>query len=54
MKYLGIAESGADAGQIISEGNVLLNGEKEYRKRAKIRYGDILEVMGVKIVIYKT
>jgi ribosome-associated protein len=36
---------------MVDEGMVVRNGETEYRRRAKIRKGDILEVEGKKIII---
>lgn len=51
LKLLRIAESGGHAKILIEEGEVYLNGERESRKRAKLRSGDIVEVLGEKIMI---
>jgi len=51
LKYLRIAESGGHAKMRVDEGLVIRNGETEYRRRAKLRAGDILEVEGRKIKI---
>lgn len=51
LKVLGIAETGGHAKQIVEEGGVKLNGELEYRKRAKLRPGDRVEVNGEMIVM---
>lgn len=51
LKLLRIAESGGHAKILVEEGEVLRNGEPEYRKRAKLRAGDKIEVLGEKIVI---
>lgn len=51
IKLLRIAESGGHAKILIEEGEVYLNGERESRKRAKLRSGDIVEVLGEKIMI---
>jgi ribosome-associated protein len=51
LKVLGIAETGGHAKQIVEEGGVKLNGETEYRKRAKLRTGDKVEVGGEIIVM---
>lgn len=51
LKLLRIAESGGHAKILIEEGEVYLNGERESRKRAKLRTGDIVEVLGEKIMI---
>lgn len=44
LKVLGIAETGGHAKIIVDDGLVKLNGEIEYRKRAKLRKGDKVEV----------
>ena len=51
LKVLGIAETGGHAKQIVEEGSVKLNGETEYRKRAKLRPGDKVEVNGEILVM---
>jgi ribosome-associated protein len=51
LKFLHLAESGGHAKMMVDEGLVIRNGETEYRRRAKLRKGDILEVEGAKIVI---
>ncbi|GAB1266542.1 RNA-binding S4 domain-containing protein [Aurantivibrio infirmus] len=40
LKFVGLASSGAEAKQVISEGLVKVNGEVEIRKRRKIVGGD--------------
>jgi ribosome-associated protein len=51
LKLLRIAESGGQAKIMVEEGEVFLNGVQEFRKRAKLRPGDIVEVLGEKISI---
>ena len=51
LKYLKIAESGGHAKMMVDEGQVTRNGETEFRRRAKLRAGDILEVVGKTIKI---
>ena len=51
LKVLGIAETGGHAKIIVEDGLVKLNGEIEYRKRAKLRVGDKIEVAGDTIVM---
>ena len=51
LKYLRLSETGGHAKIMVDEGMVVRNGEREYRRRAKIRKGDILEVEGEKIII---
>jgi ribosome-associated protein len=51
LKLLRIAESGGHAKIIVEEGDVFLNGNQEFRKRAKLRTGDKIEVHGEEILI---
>lgn len=51
LKVLRISESGGQAKLMVEDGLVVRNGEKEYRKRAKLRAGDRIEVMDLLIEI---
>lgn len=51
LKHLGIAETGGHAKMMVTDGEVFLNGTQEFRKRAKLREGDLVEVSGEKILI---
>lgn len=51
LKLLRIAQTGGHAQIIVEEGEVIRNGEPEFRKRAKLVKGDVIEVMGEKIQI---
>ena len=51
LKLLQIAQTGGHAKIIVENGEVIRNGEPEFRKRAKLRSGDKIEVMGEEIVI---
>lgn len=51
LKVLGIAETGGHAKIIVEDGLVKLNGEIEFRKRAKLRVDDKVEVDGEIIVM---
>ena len=51
LKLLHIAESGGHAKIMVEEGEVKLNGETEYRKRAKLRPGDLVETSGTTISV---
>lgn len=51
LKLLRIAETGGHAKIMVEEGEVLRNGETEFRKRAKLIAGDVIEVMGETIKI---
>jgi ribosome-associated protein len=45
LKFEGIVSSGGEAKAVINDGQVLVNGEIETRKRKKIVAGDIIEFM---------
>ncbi|WP_372931923.1 RNA-binding S4 domain-containing protein [Mariniphaga sediminis] len=51
LKLLRIAETGGHAKILVDEGRVLVNGNTESRKRAKLRPGDEIETEGEKIII---
>ena len=51
LKLLRIAETGGHAKIIVEDGEVSLNGIQEFRKRAKLRAGDKIVVMGEEIII---
>ena len=49
LKFEGMAESGGEAKAVIAEGQVLVNGTVETRKRKQIVSGDIVEFRGEKV-----
>ena len=51
LKLLGIAETGGHAKKMVDAGEILLNGKPEFRKRAKLREGDEVKVLGERIRI---
>lgn len=51
IKFGGLAESGGEAKQLISEGLVLLNGVVETQKRKKLAVGDKVKANGHVIVV---
>lgn len=51
LKLLNIADSGAQAKMMVENNEVLLNGELELRKRAKLRKGDQIEIFDMLIGI---
>lgn len=51
LKLLRLAETGGHAKLMVEEGLVYLNGQQEFRKRAKLRAGDKIELEGVTIII---
>ena len=51
LKLEGIVGSGGEAKFVINEGQVLVNGDVETRKRKKIVSGDIIEFMNERFKI---
>jgi len=51
LKTMRISESGGQAKMMVEDGIVFRNGEQEFRKRAKLRSGDLIEVFEYKIRI---
>jgi len=51
LKFEGIVSSGGEAKAVIDDGQVMVNGVTETRKRKKIVAGDTLEFMGERYVI---
>lgn len=51
IKILRICETGGQAKLLVEDGLVLRNGEKEFRKRAKLRAGDNVEIMDLTVEI---
>jgi len=49
LKLLRLAQTGGHAKILVEDGEVIRNGEPEFRKRAKLIKGDIIEVSGQKI-----
>ena len=51
LKAVKLAYSGGEAKLMIEDEQVMLNGQVELRKRAKVRSGDTIEVSGQKIIV---
>lgn len=51
LKVTQVASSGGEAQAIVLDGRVKLNGEVDYRKRAKIRKGDVVIALGITITV---
>jgi len=51
LKALNLVQTGGHAQIVVSEGEVKVNGEVEYRKRLKVKAGDVVEFGGQKIVV---
>lgn len=49
LKALNWVEHGAMAQWVVSEGYVKYNGQVDYRKRLKLRPGDIVEFDGMEV-----
>jgi len=45
LKWAGVAKTGSEAKMIISDEDVLVNGEVEKRRGRKLRKGDSVQVM---------
>jgi ribosome-associated protein len=51
LKLAGIADSGADAKELLAAGEVRVNGEREERRGRQLRRGDIVAVAGERLRI---
>lgn len=51
LKAMNLVEHGSMAQRVVEEGLVLYNGVVDYRKRLKVRKGDVVEFEGIKIQI---
>ena len=51
LKWVGIAESGVDAKDMILNNEIKVNGEVEARRGKKLRSGDKVEAFGKKFVV---
>lgn len=53
LKVTQVANSGGEAQVMVVQGQVLLNGVVDFRKRAKIRAGDVVSFLDVQILVKK-
>jgi ribosome-associated protein len=51
LKLANIAASGGEAKMLVAEGQVMVNGVMETRKRKKLVDGDVIETDGVQIQV---
>ena len=51
LKLTGICESGGAAKQAVNEGEILYNGAVDFRKRLKVRKGDVVSAFGEEIKV---
>ncbi|GAB5552524.1 MAG: hypothetical protein Sapg2KO_21150 [Saprospiraceae bacterium] len=53
LKLKQIAQSGGHAKIIVEDGLVQVNGEQEFRKRKKLRPGDVVQLEAIEIAILR-
>jgi ribosome-associated protein len=51
LKATHLVQTGGEAQMVVTQGQVKCNGEVDYRKRLKVRKGDIIEFKGRKIQV---
>jgi len=51
LKATNLVQTGGEAQIVVDEGEVKYNGQVDYRKRLKVRQGDIVEFRGEKIKV---
>jgi ribosome-associated protein len=51
LKLAGIADSGGGGKALVAAGEVTLDGSRESRKTAKVRAGQVVECLGVRISV---
>ncbi|MFK7950444.1 MAG: RNA-binding S4 domain-containing protein [Saprospiraceae bacterium] len=53
LKFQQIAQTGGHAKILIEDGEISVNGEVEYRKRKKLRDGDVVKFEDIEVKIEK-
>jgi ribosome-associated protein len=51
LKATGLVHTGGEAQIVVTEGEVKYNGQVDYRKRLKVKKGDVIEFRAKKIVV---
>ena len=51
LKAANLVQTGGEAQIVVNEGEVKYNGQVDYRKRLKVRKGDVIEFRNNKIVV---
>jgi ribosome-associated protein len=51
LKATGLVQSGGEAQTVVEDGLVKYNGSVDYRKRLKVRQGDLIDFMGKQIKV---
>jgi ribosome-associated protein len=49
LKLAGLAESGADARELVQDGAARVNGQVETRRGRQLRRGDVVDVAGITV-----
>jgi len=51
LKAANLVQTGGEAQIVVTEGEVIYNGTVDYRKRLKVKKGDVIEFRGEKITV---
>jgi ribosome-associated protein len=51
LKATGLVQSGGEAQSVVEDGLIKYNGQVDYRKRLKVRVGDVVDFMGQQIKV---
>lgn len=51
LKATALVQSGGEAQTVVEDGLVKYNGKVDYRKRLKVRVGDVINFMGQSITV---
>ena len=51
LKAAGLVQTGGEAQIVVTEGEVKYNGQVDYRKRLKVKAGDVVEFRNQKIMV---
>jgi len=51
LKAASLVQSGGEAQTVVEDGLVKYNGNVDYRKRLKVRVGDVVDFMGKQIKV---
>ena len=51
LKAANLVQTGGEAQIVVTEGEVKYNGQVDYRKRLKVKKGDVIEFRNKKIVV---
>ena len=53
LKAVGLVENGAEAKEVITDGDVFVNGEVDTRRGRKLREGDLVRYRGTEIKVVR-